>query len=483
MITEKSPLMIFFIILVLCGGLDADLRWLQTYRPFQTPSHEDSYFLEDLLILQDGSFLATGFYRINGELTNVEWGFLMKTDPNGNFIWAVNDSVSYMGQNNNSATVETLSGDIISISYGWGGGTLLKRTPEGERIWDIPYNDFGIESMSLTDDGNIICAGLVGINAAIRLMGDEGNAIWTNVIGNSTITSKFNSVCQTSDGGFALTGLYYYESWNSEVYTVKTNSQGDTLWTSLFDNVGENDTGNSIIEDSNNNLLIIGETKENYNYTYPLLISYNCFGDTLRSTILPNTGLGLSLLENTEGSFTCYSWTGSNTLTRLFQIDFEHDILWDKQLTFWPAEGDRCFREVDGIGYICCGRDNFGLGPIYLALTDEDGDVEFYENQIPISEIKLINYPNPFNPAGAGRSPGTAISYQLSEVSSVSLQIYNIRGQHVKTLVNEIEPAGEHSVIWDGTDNHGKPVPGGVYLYNLEIDGKVAAAGKCVLIK
>ena len=71
------------------------------------------------------------------------------------------------------------------------------------------------------------------------------------------------------------------------------------------------------------------------------------------------------------------------------------------------------------------------------------------------------NYPNPFNPI-------TTISYQLSEISKVSLKIYNIKGQLVNTLINEIKPAGEHSVVWNGIDQSNQSVPSGIYLYRLK---------------
>ena len=80
----------------------------------------------------------------------------------------------------------------------------------------------------------------------------------------------------------------------------------------------------------------------------------------------------------------------------------------------------------------------------------------------------LSNYPNPFNPAGAGRSPGTEIRYQVSGDIEVDLSIYNIRGQLIKTLVNELRQAGEHSVIWDGSDQFNHSVPSGIYLYRLK---------------
>ena len=68
------------------------------------------------------------------------------------------------------------------------------------------------------------------------------------------------------------------------------------------------------------------------------------------------------------------------------------------------------------------------------------------------------NYPNPFNPE-------TEIRYQLPNSSEVSLSIYNLMGQEIKTLINSYHSAGYYSVKWDGTNNQGMKVASGIYIY------------------
>jgi hypothetical protein len=74
------------------------------------------------------------------------------------------------------------------------------------------------------------------------------------------------------------------------------------------------------------------------------------------------------------------------------------------------------------------------------------------------------NYPNPFNPS-------TVISYQLPVNSKVSLKIYNLLGQEIRTLVNGTQSAGLQTIQWDGKDNRGQAVSSGVYFYRLETPG------------
>lgn len=70
------------------------------------------------------------------------------------------------------------------------------------------------------------------------------------------------------------------------------------------------------------------------------------------------------------------------------------------------------------------------------------------------------NYPNPFNPL-------TSITYSLPEDAFVSVRVYNILGQEVKTLMNGQQAAHSHRVVWDGTDTMGKPVASGMYICRL----------------
>ena len=74
------------------------------------------------------------------------------------------------------------------------------------------------------------------------------------------------------------------------------------------------------------------------------------------------------------------------------------------------------------------------------------------------------NYPNPFNPE-------TTIRFTTENTEkNTEIVIYNLKGQKVKTLVNEVLPAGQHSVVWDGKDDNNKPVSSGIYFYKLKSD-------------
>ena len=87
----------------------------------------------------------------------------------------------------------------------------------------------------------------------------------------------------------------------------------------------------------------------------------------------------------------------------------------------------------------------------------------------------LGNYPNPFNPE-------TTIKYSLSVASNLRVDIYNIKGQKIKSLVNEYKPAGEYNVVWNGTDENGISVGSGIYFYRMTTE-EYTAVKRMILMK
>jgi len=85
------------------------------------------------------------------------------------------------------------------------------------------------------------------------------------------------------------------------------------------------------------------------------------------------------------------------------------------------------------------------------------------------------NFPNPFNPS-------TTIRYELPEEAMVNVTIYDMLGRQVKTLINQTQDAGYKSVIWDATNDYGKPVSAGIYLYQIQA-GEYIRTKKMVLLK
>ena len=99
-------------------------------------------------------------------------------------------------------------------------------------------------------------------------------------------------------------------------------------------------------------------------------------------------------------------------------------------------------------------------------------------NQLPlkISRFELLqNYPNPFNPE-------TNIAFHLLADNHVNLEIYDLNGRRVKTLLNNQINEGTHHAKWDGTDDSGKQVASGIYVYLLK-SGRFIQSRKMLLIR
>ncbi len=109
-------------------------------------------------------------------------------------------------------------------------------------------------------------------------------------------------------------------------------------------------------------------------------------------------------------------------------------------------------------------------------LAAKDSDAQLQESTfVPAAFALAQNYPNPFNPS-------TTIHFDVPQTGDVTLSIYNLRGQLVRTLVSGVVAAGRHQILWDGADERGVHVASGIYLYRLQADG-FTAIRKLVLTK
>lgn len=101
----------------------------------------------------------------------------------------------------------------------------------------------------------------------------------------------------------------------------------------------------------------------------------------------------------------------------------------------------------------------------------DDDNAPILPNQFTLGQ----NYPNPFNAA-------TSIAYSIPTRTHVTLEIFNILGRKVRTLVNDTRPAGQHVVTWDGLNDHGEAVTSGIYLYRFKADNNIQTR-KMIMLK
>ncbi len=166
---------------------------------------------------------------------------------------------------------------------------------------------------------------------------------------------------------------------------------------------------------------------------------YSVIVDGSDNKWLGSFGSGVSKFDGTN-------WTTYNTINSGLPDDFVYAIAID-------GSGNKWFATSGGVAY---------LG-VPTSVPDEP-----VQNNIPNSFELFQNYPNPFNPNTT--IPFTVYGSQLIVHSPIhtTLKIYNIRGQLVRTLVDDERLLGYYQVFWDGKDNSGKEVASGIYFYQLK---------------
>ena len=194
--------------------------------------------------------------------------------------------------------------------------------------------------------------------------------------------------------------------------------------------------------------------------------------DTLWTKTFGGSGsdVGISVKQTTDGGYIITGRTDSfgNGVDDVWLIktDTTGNEEWNK--TFGGSEWD--VSVTDGIAEALAEN-----GPLTVGINASDAVLSINEELLPEVYALHQNYPNPFNPI-------TTLRYDLPEQANVNIIIYDMLGRQVKTLINQTQDAGFKSVIWNATNDYGKPVSAGVYLYQIQA-GEFVQTRKMVLLK
>ena len=346
---------------------------------------------------------------------------------------------------------------------------LIKTDSEGNEEWNQTFggsnNDYGYSLQQTTDGGYII------LGTLLIKTDSDGNEEWGKNIGGKSIQ-------QTTDGGYIIIGGA------PDIELIKTDTNGDTLWAKTFGG-SANDVGESVQQTTDGGYIITGHTESYGNGQADVwLIKTDSLGqEEWNQTYggVDTTEVGYSVQQTMDGG---YIITGSIESAGipydvyLIKADSNGNEQWTK--TYGgnsPDEGFSVQQTTDG-GYIITGySDSFGsIRVVWLIKIDSEGFVQISSTfSSPASFNLSQNYPNPFNPI-------TTLRYDLPETGLVTITIYDMLGRQVKPLINQTQDAGYRSVIWDATNDYGKPVSAGIYLYKIQA-GEYMQTKKMVLLK
>jgi hypothetical protein len=452
-----------------------------------------------------------GGYVISGRTDSFGAGgsdvYLIRTDSSGNALWA-----RFYGGNENDdgrSIQQTADGGYVIVghteSFGAGGSDvyLIKTDSSGDTLWTRSYggnqNDDG-RSVQQTADGGYVMAGHTesfgagGSDIYLIKTDSSGDTLWTRSYGGDE-NEYGQSVQQTADGGYVITG--YTESYGagySDTYLIRTDSTGDTLWTRTMG--GDSwEVGYSVQQTIDGGYVIVGSTESfGAGYSDVYLIRTDSVGDTLWTRTYGGYfwEVGYSVQQTADGGYviTGGTWSFGDDYGDVYLIrtDSSGDTLWTRTFgSNGDADVGYSIQQTADGGYITAGSaEQLGeyWGDVYLIKTDPDGNVGISDNKPPSLELPRSwalsqNYPNPFNPS-------TTFSFDVPGITAmrqhVTLTVYDMRGQLVRTLLSsEIEP-GNHCVTWDGKDESGKSVSSGIYLYALRA-GEERFTRKMVILK
>ncbi len=375
---------------------------------------------------------------------------------------------------------------------------MVKTDANGDTLWTNTYDgDLG-RDVEVTSEGNYIVAGELeesnyygeDFSVGYIFMADsEGDTLWTRTFGNpdafdTAPEDRFYDITKAHNEGYLITGKSETHGEDKDSYQdrfgylINMDTNGDTLWTRdyLADRIHD------VHAISGGGYLLSGNIIEYDNFvenTNARVIRIDNKGDTLWTNTIrgEEEDTFLSAAETNDGGFILAGYSESYNEDYYDEIWFtkinsEGDTLWSKASSMRGELRD--IKQTEDGGFLVAGFIGYSQSG-NLAKFNQNITTSATPATEPVSFKLKQNYPNPFNPS-------TRISYSLERSSNVSITVYNMLGEKIKTLVNGTRNAGSHTVVWNGTDQMGAQVSSGVYLYRLTADQR-SVTQKMTLIK
>ncbi len=414
--------------------------------------------------------------------------YIIKTDSLGNVLWTKimggpgEDEAASIDKTKDGGYVicgysDSLSGLYLDDVY------LAKLDSMGNILWTKFYGgsepDWG-RCVRQTSDGGYIIAGWTSSfgtgfpDADIYLVKTDsrGDTLWTRYFSKGTGWEEGRSVQQTSDGGYVVVGCSdCMFSTTADLYIVKVDKEGDTIWTKTLGRYGYAEVANSVQETRDGGYIICGAIELEDNNSDIWLIKMDSLGDTLWTRTIGGTGwdVGYCLEETKEGGYviTGFTWSSGGGMRDVYLVrtDSLGIPIWQRTYGGPLSDGAMCVHKTMDRGYIIVGETNSfgkGLEDVYLIKTDSSG-MQVRENTFGQMDphLSLELFPNISH-------LGTFIRYRIPGQRFISIKIYDLSGCLIKNLVEQTKNKGSYTLFWNGKDISGKPIPSGFYFIQLK---------------
>jgi len=362
-------------------------------------------------------------------------------------------------------------GETESYGAGYQDIYLIKTDGDGNTDWSHTYggldNEFG-NSVQQTSDGGYIIVGYtfsygVGSTDVYLIKTDgNGNVSWSKTYGG-TSQDYGNSVWQTSDGGYIITGVTEsYGAGIEDVYLIKTDGNGNVSWSKTYGGTSY-EYGNSVQQTSDGGYIIAGYTNSFGENFY--LIKTDGNGDTTWTKTYGGTSddYGCEVQQTSDGGYIIVGYTNSFGAgiedVYLIKTDGNGNVSWNRTFGGGSDEAGNSVKQTSDGGYIIAGyTESYGAGYLdfYLIKTNANGSVAVEED--------IISTPENFSYSINQISDNNIIlQFSLPENSNVELNIYDASGRYISTPIEGFYSSGIHNINFK-TDNNG------VYFFSLKTE-------------
>ncbi|HKR05656.1 MAG TPA: T9SS type A sorting domain-containing protein, partial [Bacteroidia bacterium] len=355
----------------------------------------------------DGGYIIAGYTTFF--VVNYYDVYLIKTDANGNLLWAKSYGGSTLGGDVGYSVKQTADGGYIisgrTYSFGGGGNIyLIKTDANGDSLWTKTLDEDKGWSCQQTTDGGYIITGSFGNSNDVYLIKTDtnGNSVWTKNYGG-IFTDYGYSVLQTSDGGYIISGeTNSFSAGDRDAYLIKTDTIGNMLWSKTFGGTGDDS--------------------------------------------------GWFVQQTIDGGYIITGTCGITNKVYLFKTDVNGDSLWTRTIGTVSSSGYSVQQTTDG-GYIIAGvNSDWFSNPydVYLIKTDSNGN----------SGCNEVNYTTFITtPSTQVTSPATIVSSPATIVTTPATIVGN--GGTVTTLCTTVDipsimsnPSSEISISPNPTTNN-----------------------------
>jgi len=350
----------------------------------------------DITATADGGYALTGFF---GNLsTGYAEVFLIKTNENGDTSWTRTYG-GHAGDDGGRSLAQTRDHGYVVCGFSASFNDqvyLIKTDSVGDTMWTKTYGDLDTQEgecvLQTNDDGFLISGESFGGTPGILLIktDSQGDTLWVRTGLGSGPANRAYSIQQTVDSGFIICGYTTgAATGSSDVYLIRTNAAGDTLWTHTYGGIG-NEQGRAVKQTSDGGFIVAAKSNSfGIGNDDIYLVKTDSSGNVEWSRIYggPLNESAYSVEESDDGNFLVAgqsnSFNAGDNDMYLLQVDSMGILLWSKRYGGADEDAVRSMCKSNGGAYGLCGYSasfNSGNYAAYFVTTNINGNSACNEN-------------------------------------------------------------------------------------------------------